>query len=372
MREIHTIDPGRYEEGSRKGLVRQVGMIGAQELFDKLKAHLEQVDMMPDEYFLPGSHYWNGKNPELPEYSQAVCHTNWGGNEGIYIDIDLQYLDDEHKLKSFHLATGKTLGSSGDDFLHMSRIAAECSMLLNGWGSIVKVNEQEIEQDKNTEFTKNELTDMLDNMVNSTELSDRLAVAKQGYGLDKLVYDREFSVRRVCAEHGAGQDVLVRDPEPVVREALAHAGYCLDVLIKDSVAEVRVEVAYQGYGLDTLVNDPHLLVRSAVASNARPQDLAILVNDPEWFVREAVAKQGYGLDKLAEDRDCDVRNEVKAFLTKHNLTLEKWIKENPDRCVMVENRKGGLDAIIARFEKQKEEQADTRILETSIGERGVR
>lgn len=350
MREIHTIDPGRYEEGSRPGLVRQVGMQTAQEVFDELKSHLEEVGLMPDEYFLSGSHWWNGKNPELPEYSQAVCNTNWGSNEGIYIDIDLQYLDDNHDVKTFHLATGKTLGSSGDDFLRMSRIAAECSMMLNGWGNIVKVNEQEKENEK--------AVNILENLVNSKHLSDRLAVAQQGYGLDRLVFDDAFQVRAACAAQGYGQHILVKDPEPMVRKTLAENGFCLDVLVHDPVVGVREEVAKQGYALDTLRSDPHELVRYFVATHGRPQDLAVLVNDSSWYVRSQVVEQGYGLDKLVSDNNPTVRVLVNEFLEEQGISLVNWISQNPDRCAFFpEKKRPGLDSVIKQADERREAQS---------------
>ena len=47
------------------------------------------------------------------------------------------------RISLFNFATGKTLGESGDDFLRMSRIAAECSMMLNGRGETVRFREDE-------------------------------------------------------------------------------------------------------------------------------------------------------------------------------------------------------------------------------------
>lgn len=138
MRKIQTIESDRYEK-TEKGLLRHVGMISGQELFDKLKKHLEENDLLPDEYFLQ-SIYLN-QTSEVPNFSDAVCHTNWGGSEGIYIDIDLAYREGDQR-KFFHLATGKTLDQDGDAFMRMSRIAAECSMMLNGRGEIVKISDK--------------------------------------------------------------------------------------------------------------------------------------------------------------------------------------------------------------------------------------
>ena len=142
MRELKTLEVDKWVPTEKKGIVRHAGMIGAQEAFAALKAHLEKEGLMPDEYFSPNSWSWGGMKT-LPEYSRANCTVDWGGSEGIYLDIQLQYIDEENRLQMFSFATGKTLDSSGDAFLRMSRIAAECSMMLNGRGEIVRFYEDE-------------------------------------------------------------------------------------------------------------------------------------------------------------------------------------------------------------------------------------
>lgn len=141
MRELHTIEVDRWVPSEKKGMVKHVGMISPQEAFDVLKKHLEEAELMPDEYFISDSYGWKDVK-ELPNFHRASCDVHWGGSEGIYLDIDLVYRDEEQQLQHFHLATGKTLGESGDDFLRMSRIAAECSMMLNGRGEIVRFYEE--------------------------------------------------------------------------------------------------------------------------------------------------------------------------------------------------------------------------------------
>ncbi len=138
VRTIQTIETERYEEQANH-LLKYVGMITGREAFEQLKNHLSEVGLLPDEYFSPS--FQLNMEEELPEYITAICHVDWGGSEGIYADISLLTRDPisrEQKLIPF--ATGKTLDSGGDSFLHMSRIAAECSMMLNGRGCLVKVS----------------------------------------------------------------------------------------------------------------------------------------------------------------------------------------------------------------------------------------
>ena len=153
IREIHTLKTAFYERAEDGIHLKLVGMMKAEDAFRALKNHLESVGLLPDEYFSGGLY---DKKQELPKNYEAICNTNWGGSEGIYIDISLLYRDDDSgELKFFKLATGKTLGQSGDDFVLMSRIAAECSMMLNGYGTIVKVTETKEERERRIESCVN-------------------------------------------------------------------------------------------------------------------------------------------------------------------------------------------------------------------------
>ena len=84
----------------------------------------------------------------------------------------------------------------------------------------------------------------------------------------------------------------------------------LDKLVYDKDYEVRYEVAEQGYGLDKLVYDKNL------------------------WVRYIVAEHGYGLDKLIYDENDYIQDSIKDYLKSHNLTIDQWIAQNPDKCVL--------------------------------------
>lgn len=126
---IQTIDCDRWSEPDEQHRVKHLGMIKAKDAFDQLYTHLQAKNLLPDEYFLfSESDFPVGA--ELPGFRSAICYTDFGGSEGIYIDIDLLCND-----KQVHFATGKTLSEDADAFFKMSRIAAECSLMLNGRGS---------------------------------------------------------------------------------------------------------------------------------------------------------------------------------------------------------------------------------------------
>lgn len=181
MLEFKTIESERYKKMEDGIHVKQVGMIKAQDAFNQLKEHLEKVGLLPDEYF----HFSHTLNPdtELPNFATAICHTDWGSSEGIYIDIDLKYYDENRQLQFFHLASGKTLGSSADDFLRMSRIAAECSMMLNVRGCRVKVSENQYDNLQLTEHEKMLVAKALDVMGDKVANSEGYSSGEEYWSL---------------------------------------------------------------------------------------------------------------------------------------------------------------------------------------------
>lgn len=133
MKNFKTLDLDIWSEPDEQHRVKHLGMKNAKETFVLIENHLKEAGLLPDEYFLCSFRDY-GADTSLPDYDEAICHTNFGGNEGIYIDILLKHSENDN-VKYTRFATGKTLGETADDFLRMSRIAAECSLLLNGRGS---------------------------------------------------------------------------------------------------------------------------------------------------------------------------------------------------------------------------------------------
>ena len=172
MRELKTLEVDKWVPGDKPGLVKHSGMISPQEAFDLLEAHLEKEGLLPDEYFLAGLWRYDNK-PQLPDYRQANCCVNWGGSEGIYLNISLVYREG-NEIKYFDFATGKTLGQSGDDFLRMSRIAAECSMMLNGRGDVVRFYEEE---KKNTGLGRDGEAKSLDLVIQEVQNKQKSALS---------------------------------------------------------------------------------------------------------------------------------------------------------------------------------------------------
>ena len=136
-----TIDCGIWSEPDEQGRVQKIGMCNCQDIFDELKIKLENAGLLPDEYFTMDYIF---ENEKMPDFSEAVCSVNFGGSEGIYLDVRLHYYDGNKNPVSKCFATGKTLGDATADFYKMSLAAGECSMLLNGNGCKVENNVKKI------------------------------------------------------------------------------------------------------------------------------------------------------------------------------------------------------------------------------------
>ena len=105
------------------------GQRTGREVFAELKQRLESLGLLPDEYFLIGSNWEHGE--EIPEDADMFVTTDYGGSEGIYLDINIKwYEDNEPVIKSF--ATGKTLGETGADLDRMFLISSAITKAFHG------------------------------------------------------------------------------------------------------------------------------------------------------------------------------------------------------------------------------------------------
>ena len=129
----------------------------AQEVFTELKSHLESDGRLPDEYFLFDERNW-GKSALFPKDAEILCYVDYGGSEGIYIDIFVKYQKEipeynkatgtvEHKTRTAteKFATGKTLGESIEDLDKMNLVASSVTAAFNGNKAEVKARYAAIE-----------------------------------------------------------------------------------------------------------------------------------------------------------------------------------------------------------------------------------
>ena len=116
----------------------------AKEVFNELETHLAAIGRMPDEYFSLWMDWENGKL--FPKDATLSCDVNFGGSEGIYLDISIAYKKDVYEYSretgelGWHnrtvierFATGKTLGESNDDLDRMNLIASSVTAAFYGY-----------------------------------------------------------------------------------------------------------------------------------------------------------------------------------------------------------------------------------------------
>ena len=129
---MKTIDFDIWESNpDRPGTVRRIGQRTAQEVFAELQQRLESTGYLPDEYFLLDREWANGK--EIPKDAGFFCTVDYGGSEGVYLDVYLKWYDEQsqkHITKNF--ITGKTLGETGSDLDRMYLTASAITKAFNG------------------------------------------------------------------------------------------------------------------------------------------------------------------------------------------------------------------------------------------------
>ena len=109
------------------------GQRTAEDVFHELEAHLDSVGYLPDEYLLLDSRWQNGR--EMPRDANFFCKTDYGGSEGIYLNVFLDWYEDSQR-KTEHFMTGKTLGESGADLDRMFLISSAITKAIRGDNSV--------------------------------------------------------------------------------------------------------------------------------------------------------------------------------------------------------------------------------------------
>ena len=92
--------------------LKYAGQRTAEDVFHELEARLDSIGYLPDEYLLLDNRWQNGR--EMPRDAGFFCRTDYGGSEGIYLDMFLEWYEDSQR-RTEHFMTGKTLGESGAD-----------------------------------------------------------------------------------------------------------------------------------------------------------------------------------------------------------------------------------------------------------------
>ena len=98
--EIWKSDP------EKKGLLHYAGQRKTDEVFRELKTFLEKEGLLPDEYF-DIAYGFDQESPLFPKTDDFRCYAQWGGSEGIYLEVDLLTRDPATgKREWINFATG--------------------------------------------------------------------------------------------------------------------------------------------------------------------------------------------------------------------------------------------------------------------------
>lgn len=158
-----------------KGLLKFVETRKVCDVFKDLEESMNANGMMPDEYFLL-SHRFD-KNAKMPRDASITTTVRWGGNEGVYLDVDMTAFEGG----TVHFATGKTLGQTEEDYDRMCAIAAFIYKSFAGFGRAASQNKDLEEKTYVVCIDESYLRDT--QYFNSEALSDDEFI-ESGNGLD--------------------------------------------------------------------------------------------------------------------------------------------------------------------------------------------
>ena len=113
--------------------LKYAGQRKAEDVFHELEARLDSVGYLPDEYFTMDWRWEHGR--QIPKGADFFCKTDYGGSEGIYLDVYLEWQEGD-KPKREHFITGKTLGESGADLDRMFLISSAITKAFRGDNSV--------------------------------------------------------------------------------------------------------------------------------------------------------------------------------------------------------------------------------------------
>ena len=117
------------------------GQRTAEDVFHELEAHLDSVGYLPDEYFTMDWRWEHGR--QIPKGADFFCKTDYGGSEGIYLDVYLEWQEGDKPKKECFI-TGKTLGESGADLDRMFLISSAITKAFRGDNSVHAPDEQRL------------------------------------------------------------------------------------------------------------------------------------------------------------------------------------------------------------------------------------
>lgn len=169
-------------ENPRK--LNYAGQRTAEDVFHELETRLDSVGYLPDEYLLLDIHWQNGR--EMPKDADFFCKTDYGGSEGIYLDVFLEWYEDSQR-RTEHFMTGKTLGESGADLDRMFLISAAITKAFRGDNSIHARYMMVGEKAESAEMMSLNLSPDEQRLVAQALAEQRIRLGPQAEGEEKLL-----------------------------------------------------------------------------------------------------------------------------------------------------------------------------------------
>ena len=119
----------------------------AQEVFEELKYRLESRGYLPEEYFLMDREWEDGR--KIPEDADFFCTTDYGGSEGVYLDVYLKWYEGGKPIiKSFITGRMFLISSAITKAFHGGHATHARSMQIGGveddtGGAVVHLSAEE-------------------------------------------------------------------------------------------------------------------------------------------------------------------------------------------------------------------------------------
>ena len=184
------------------------GQRTAEDVFHELEARLDSVGYLPDEYLLLDNRWQNGR--EIPKGADFFCKTDYGGSEGIYLDVYLEW-QEGHKPKKECFITGKTLGESGADLDRMFLISAAITKAFRGDNSVHARYMVVGEQSEPAETMSLNLSPDEQRLVTQALAEQRIRLGSQAEGEEKLLRRMTGSVTEYMDAAGLSDQLSEND-----------------------------------------------------------------------------------------------------------------------------------------------------------------
>ena len=188
--------------------LKYAGQRAAEEVYQELKARLDSVGYLPDEYLLLDNRWQNGR--EMPRDAGFFCRTDYGGSEGIYLDVYLEWQEGDKPKKECFI-TGKTLGESGADLDRMFLISSAITKAFRGDNSVHARYMVVGEQSEPAETMSLNLSPDEQRLVTQALAEQRIRLGPQAEGEEKLLRRMTGSVTEYMDAAGLSDQLSEND-----------------------------------------------------------------------------------------------------------------------------------------------------------------